>query len=216
MLFITCILIFISCNKYKEYNTKEIAAIRERALENSQNILGKETYFSIYQMANDSIINWRNNELGKWKYFGNLTDFRLDSVFCVNKTGDKIIFSILRRTMIDDADGDGISYFYSVKIRNIWYFFQGSYLVILRKYYQEDFHTPLSFEKLKQIATMDIYRGYLKKGKKGQWEINERFFADITSVAWCMNCITQEDWDAAYLRWVNNNWSKRDTTNYEK
>jgi hypothetical protein len=88
------------------------------------------------------------------------------------------------------------------------YFFSGPTLVLPREYYQKD--TPLSFEKLKQIATDHIYRRYLIKNKQGNWEINERFFSDLTSVAWCTDCVTQEQWDSAYIQQVHMNWNKRD------
>ena len=215
LLFVVASLFFTACKRYKEYNVKEIATIRESCIKVSQTILGKNEYYSIYQMANDSIINWSKNELGKWKYFGNLTDYQLDSVFCVNKTGNRIIFSILRRTIIDDADGDGISYFYGVKIRNNWYFFEGEYMVLLREYYQEDIHTPLSFEKLKQIITSYKYRHYLNKNKQGQWEINEKFFATFNYDAYNYPFTTQEAWDESWLKLCRENWSKKDTTNYE-
>ena len=61
---IICTLFLLSCNKYKKYNEKEIADIRGRVLSTSQSILGKDEYYSIYQMANDSIINWSENKLG--------------------------------------------------------------------------------------------------------------------------------------------------------
>ena len=103
------ILFLFSCNKYKRYDQKEIAEIRERVLVKSQSILGKEEYYTIYQMASDSITNWIKHDLDFWKYFGNLTDYQLDSVFCINETGDKIFFAILKRNMINKAVGDGIS-----------------------------------------------------------------------------------------------------------
>ena len=101
LLFIVGVLFFTACknNKYKEYNTEEIATIRERAMATSQSILGQKTYFAIYQMANDSISDWSKNELGLWKYFGNLVDYQLDSVFCVNKAGNKMVFSIFSRSL---------------------------------------------------------------------------------------------------------------------
>ena len=108
LLILLLFLLITGCNRIVKYNEKEIAEIRERTLATSQSILGQETYFAIYQMANDSILNWSKNELGLWKYFGNLTDYRLDSVFCVNEAADRIVFSIFRRTMIDDAFSDGI------------------------------------------------------------------------------------------------------------
>jgi len=109
LLFVVASLFFTACKRYKEYNVKEIATIRERCIKVSQTVLSQDEYYSIYQMANDSIINWSKNELGKWKYYGNLTDYQLDSIFCVNEMGDKIIFSILRRSVADNAVMDGIS-----------------------------------------------------------------------------------------------------------
>jgi len=211
LLFIVGVLFFTACknNKYKEYNTEEIATIRERAMATSQSILGQETYFAIYQMANDSILNWSKNELGLWKYFGNLTDYRLDSVFCVNEAADRIVFSIFRRTMIDDAFSDGISYFYSKKIRNTWYFFEGAYMVLPRESYQKGIRTPLGFEKLKQIATYNIYRGYLKKNNQGEWKINDRFFSTFNKDAYNYPFTTQEAWEESWLKLARENWTKK-------
>jgi hypothetical protein len=102
------IIMINSCNRLISYNEKEIAAIRERTMLTSQEILGKETYFEILQMANDSIANWIKNELRGWSALGSRIDFQLDSVFCVNKTGDKIFFTILRRNLHKESTGDGI------------------------------------------------------------------------------------------------------------
>ena len=209
LLFFAVSFLIVGCSKRVKYNEKEMADIRERTLATSQSILGKEAYFAIYQMANDSILNWSKNELGLWKHVESVIDYQLDSVFCVNKEANKIVFSIPKRDMRDDAVMDGISYFYGIKIRNTWYFLDGADLLLPRESYQKDIHVPLSFEKLKQIATSKIYRRYLKKGKKGEWEINDNFFSDLTSVAWCTDCVTQEQWDAAYLRVVGNNWRRK-------
>ena len=175
------ILLLFSCNKYKKYDDKEIADIRERVLVKSQSILGKDVYYSIYQMANDSIVNWGKHGLEPWKSYTDKTirEYQLDSVFCVNSAGDKIIFSILKRTPLKEDVADGISYFYGVKIRNTWYFLNGPGLVLLREWYQKDVYTSLSFEIQKQIATSNIYRGYLIKNKQGEWVINDNFFSDI-------------------------------------
>ena len=203
--------LIVGCSKRVKYNEKEMADIRERTLATSQSILGKEAYFAIYQMANDSILNWSKNKLGLWKDVESVIDYQLDSVFCVNKEANKIVFSIPKRDMRDDAVMDGISYFYGIKIRSTWYFFDAADLLLPREFYQKDIHTPLSFEKMKEIAAKNIYRGYLKRNKEGEWEVNDDFFSDLTSVAWCTDCVTQEDWNAAYMRQVYENWS----TNYE-
>jgi hypothetical protein len=213
ILVIFCLIIsFASCSRYKKYDTKEIAEIRNMTQKISQNYIGQDEYWIVYNLANDSIVNWQKKQLGLWKYFGYLNgiDYQLDSVFCVNKAKNKIIFSILRRNLSKGNEIDSIWYFYGVKIKEEWCFFAGATLVLPREYYQKDIHTPLSFEKLKQIATSNIYRAYLKKNKKGEWEINDRFFSDLTSGAWCTDCVTQEQWDSTYIRQINKNWSKWD------
>lgn len=177
-------MLFFGCNdnKYKIYNEKEIADIRKRVLTASQAILGEE-YYLVYQMANDSINSWIKHELGLWKYYEKTVDYRLDSVFCVNEIGNKIFFSILRRSVDSNAVLDSIWHFYGVKINGQWYFFDGAAMVLPREYYQENIHTPLSFEKLKQIATSNIYRGYLIKDKNGEWRINDNFFDEVTPLS---------------------------------
>jgi hypothetical protein len=205
------IILFVSCGRYKKYDAKEINEIRDRSIANSQCIIGQDEYWEIYNKVNDSIDNWRINNLGLYKYFSKEKglNFKVDSILCYNKERNKFITSIFSQCL-SDCVSDDIWYFYGVKIRGIWYFFGGATLVLPREYYQEDIHTPLSFEKLKQIATWNIYRRYLKKNTQGEWVINERFFSDLTSGAWCSDCVTQEQWDSAYIRQVNRNWSKRD------
>lgn len=109
---------------------------------------------------------------------------------------------------------DDITYLNGVKIADKWYFFSGGTLFLPRKYYQKDIHTSLSFEKMKQLAIKEIYSTYLKKGANGEWEVNEKFFADLTSGAWCTDCKTQTQWDSAYLVQVRLNWQKRDYKEY--
>jgi hypothetical protein len=130
-------------------------------------------------------------------------------VFCVNSTGDKIIFSILRRNLRDGAVGDGISYFYGIKIRNRWYFFRGENMVLPREFYQKDRHTPLSFEKLRQIATANIYRRYLKQNRRKEWEINDAFFNNLSNYdAYSFPFTTQEAYDESWLRLARENWER--------
>jgi hypothetical protein len=208
------ILLFItSCNRYKKYNEKEITEIRDRVLAMSKEIISHPEYLRIYSLANDSISNWQQNQLGLWKYYGNITDYRLDSIFCFNSIGNKIIFSILIRNLHEEGVQDDIEYFYGVEIKKQWFFFCGPSLTIPREYYQEDIHTPLSFEKLKQIATYNIYRRYLIKNKQGDWEINERFFEGMANknmvaegYGSCFDCKTEEEY---YLYLVRRNWENK-------
>jgi hypothetical protein len=166
----------VSCSRYKEYNTKEIQEIRKRSIDYSSSILGQDEYWDIYNKINDSINMWKINNLGLYKYYDVSKEYLVDSIICINKHENKFITSVLLRQLLKEGVQDDIKYLYGVKISEEWYFFAGATLVLPREYYQKDIHTPLSFEKLKQIATSNIYRAYLKKNKKREWEINEKFF----------------------------------------
>ena len=74
------LLLFVSCNKYKDFDEKEIESIRYKTQNISQSTIGAHNYWAIYQMANDSIKNWRDNQLGLWKYYDNTVNFQIDSV----------------------------------------------------------------------------------------------------------------------------------------
>jgi hypothetical protein len=203
----------VSCSRYKEYNTKEIREIRKRSIDYSLFILGRNEYRDIYNKINDSINVWKANELHYYKYFDVSLGYMVDSVLCVNRSGDKLITSILLKQLLKEGLQDDIWYFYGVKIKEEWYFFDGETLVLPREYYQKNIHTPLSFDKLKQIATSNIYRRYLAKNKKGEWEINDKFFDRISNknmnqgYGSCFDCKTEEEY---YMYLVKHNWSQRD------
>lgn len=58
-------------------------------------------------------------------------------------------------------------------------------MVILREHYQSDIHSPVSFEKLHELAIEEMLRGYIKKDKRGTWQINDAFFTHhFESVGW--------------------------------
>jgi len=83
-------------------------------------------------------------------------------------------------------------------------------MVLFRESYQDDIHTPLSYEKLEQIATYNIYRRYLKQSENGQWEINDSFFERLyKNDAYNYPFTTQEAWEASYLQAVKENRSKK-------
>jgi hypothetical protein len=174
-------------------------------MEKSQALLGRE-YWIIYNSAIDSIDNWIDNEIGNFTYWKSLINYQLDSVLCVNEQRDKIFFSILLPYIDKAGTSDQIEYFYGVKIKDRWYFFEGPTLVLPREYYQEDIHSPLSFEKLKQIATFNIYRRYLQKNKQGEWKINEQFFTTFNKDAYNYPFSTQEEWEESWLKLSREKW----------
>ena len=58
-------------------------------------------------------------------------------------------------------------------------------MVVPREHYQSDIYTPVSFEKLHEIAIRNSFRGYLKKNEDGEWEINDAFFTyRLEDVGW--------------------------------
>jgi hypothetical protein len=214
-LFIMLLLVttVVSCNRYKEYNVKEIQEIRNNAISMSKFMLGEKEYDWIYKNMNDSISHWMNNRLGNYASWNSVINYQVDSVLCVNKARNKIVTGVLLPYVGEGGVSDEVTYFYGVKIKEVWYFFRGAGLVLPREYYQKDIHTPLSFEKLKQITTSNIYRRYLKKNKQGEWEVNERFFSGmsnknmtVSGYGGCFDCKTEEEY---YMHLVKRNWSRK-------
>ena len=199
------IIFIIGCNNKKEYNSKEIKVVRDNCMNKSHELLGNE-YWVIYNSAIDSINSWINNKIGNYAYWNSLIDYQLDSILCVNKDKNKIIMSILLPYIGEKGVQDDIKYFYGVKINNQWYFFGGATMVLPREYYQKDIHTPLSFEKLKQIATSNIYQGYLIKNTNGEWVINEQFFSTFNKDAYNYPFTTQEAWEESWLKLNRQKW----------
>ena len=212
---ICLILSFTSCSKYKQYDSKEIKETRATCMHVSEELLGKE-YWKVYNSAVDSIESWIDNGIGNFSYWRSLINYQLDSVLCVNREQNKVIMSILLPYIGEQGTAEQIEYFYGVKINNQWYFYGGPTLVLPREFYQEDVHTPLSFAKLQQIATAHIYRGYLKQGKKGQWEINERFFDQIIPSKRTLEIYNLKDEEEYVKFMVEINWSSDIEATFKK
>jgi hypothetical protein len=184
--------------------------VRQQYYQKSLDYIGTKDYQLIFENLNDSIDNWKENNLGYYQYFGKSKSYQVDSLLCFNSDKTKFITAVLQQQLLPDGVQDDIWYFYGAKIKEQWFFFSGATIVLPREYYQDDIHSPLSFEKLHEIAMKEVFNGYLIKNKKGEWEVNEDFFSDLTSVAWCTDCHTQEEWDAAYMRQVYENWAKKE------
>jgi hypothetical protein len=155
----------------------------------------KNTYNLVYELANDSVKEWVNHNLKGYEYI-RINTWRIDSLICFNQKADKCVMALCKQsTFYKDQDADGITFLYGAKIMNKWYFFSGAFIVIPRKMYQKDIHTPLSFAKLHEIAMKEVFNGYLieKKTKKdlGWWknlfspeyeyDLNEDFFKQMES-----------------------------------
>jgi len=194
-----------SCNN-------EQRELREKRLffqQHSLQHVGNKEYISVFQGLRDSVNDWKNNGLGYYIYLGKSINYQIDSLLCFNTEKTKFIGVLLKQQLLKTGVQDDIEYIYGVKIKNDWYFFAGATIVLPREYYQKDIHTPLSFEKLHEIAMKEVFSGYLKKNPQGQWEVNEDFFRDLTSVAWCTDCKSQAQWDSAYFFWIKRNWERK-------
>ena len=203
------LLLFASCNKFKKFDAKEIETIRFNSQNYSQSIIGDHNYWQLYSQMNDTIRSWVNHGIGNYVYWDTLINYQIDSVFCINNAKDKIIASVMLPYIGEGGNSDDIIYFYGVKIYGQWYFFIGPAMVLPRERYQQDIHSPLSFDKLKQIATWHIYRHYLKPNQQGEWVINEQFFASLDNYdAYNFRFTTQESWDESWLKLAGENWQK--------
>jgi len=185
--------------------------------------IGKNEYWRIWNMAGDSIKNWKQNNLRGWAGDTTKGEGKQDSVFCINSQLNKIIMARLARELTSEGKLDAIVFFYGVKIKEEWYFFGGPTAYIPRD--EDSLNSPTSFTKLHEIAMQEVFSGYLKKKDLGFWrnvfgkteyEVNEAWFAShFEGPGWDRNCRNVECYEKLYLAKVRNNWAHRDTTNYK-
>lgn len=142
----------------------------------SRSIMGAREYNTIYQQVSDSLNTWCSAKLPGYRSIWSF-DYRLDSVLCFNSQKDRMVTTILVRCHRYECETDDVHCFYGAKIKGKWYFFQGGgTMVVIREHYQKDIHTPVSFEKLHELAMDEMLRGYIKRNKDGEWEVNDAFF----------------------------------------
>lgn len=217
IIFFICIVFLFSCKESKENNALFCKSV-------SQTVIGgNEEYLRIYSSILDTLNNWKTNKLLGTSETCNTSIFKIDSLQCYNTKKDRMISCILERECQDDIS-DGIKIFYGAKIKEQWYFFSGAYITLPRNMYQKDEHIPLSFAKLHEIAMEEVFNGYLKKNKQGEWEVNDNWFKNhFEGSAWGnFNNQSSKDWflkgrrlrtekeyyEACYLQEVKNNWHR--------
>ena len=215
LLLLYCLFFICSCKKttIRTYDPVEINDIRTSCFNWSVTTVSEREYWKIYNQANDTLQSWISNHLRPARSIVR-SRWELDSLMCFNSNGTKLRLFILDQCIQDDCCQDDIGNLYGVKVNQEWYFFKGPTMVLLREYYQDSINTPLSFEKMKQIVTSNTYRGYLKKDRSGNLEINDDFFYDFTSVAWGPTTNTKEQWDSTYLEITRSFWKQKDTIGF--
>ena len=148
----------------------------QKILQLSKTIIGRQEYDKLYKQVSDSLDLWCSAKLpayeSVWYY-----NYRLDSVLCFNSSKNRMVTGILIQCDKSTCQMDDVEYFYGAKIKGQWYFFRGGgTMAVLRENYQKDIRSPLSFEKLHELAMSNMFRGYIKKNAAGEWEINDAFF----------------------------------------
>ena len=183
----------------------------------SKNTVTISEYNRVYGLINDSISSWRDAKIEFYIEKKGETESIIDSLLCFNSEKNRLITAILTKTLLKDAVMDGITFLFGEKIDGQWCFFSEAHIVLPREYYQKDIHTPLSFEKMHEIALKEVYGGYLIKKLFGSYEINDAWVnAHFEGVSWCDTCKTRADYEKVHLEKVKNNWYWRDTTNVVK
>lgn len=180
LIVIIAIICFVSC----ERNDKS-----QLYKEKSNQIASEEEYYLVYNSLNDSIKNWKKNNLFGFRYLVNT--WKTDSLICFNKTNDRLVVALAyQNNFYPNSSADHLINFYGAKFNNKWYFFSGGSYMLPRDYYGSDTNAPLSFEKLHEIALDKVYSGYLIKKDKGfwanlfgktEWELNDDFFKGMES-----------------------------------
>lgn len=211
-LLLLMVLLSASCrnsneNRVKKFDSLEVKKVRAMSIKKGTEILGEATYWSIYQRMNDSLQSWISAELDDYKGWNQYFNLQIDSVLCVNSNGDKLIAMILKPNKVR-CEIDGVTYLYGVKIRGTWFYFRGPGLLLPHEFYKMEDYKPFTHAEMRTIVTGECYFGYLTESN-GRSKINENYFNDLTSQAWCTTCHNQADWDSTYLSIVRGNWVKR-------
>jgi len=179
----------------------------------SRKTVGNKEYDKIYKAAQDSLKIWSENKLETyrrvWAY-----NSKLDSTLCFNQSKNRLIGAILVQCDRSICKMDDIHYFYGAKVKDQWHFFIGANLSLPRKAYNSKVDSPLSFQKIHEIATDEIFSGYLTRHEsKGEWYINEQFFKGMENkhqsgggYGNCFECRTFEEY---VLHLSKENWRKK-------
>lgn len=197
-------ILIIGCKSKNEITRQEIKKFSIRKV-------GLMEYQEIIQNAENSIDNMLSKNPSKLKYLTRYNRMKLDDIVCINKTNDKAILIEFNISLASPLDA--LVYYYGVKIKGKWFFFQGPAQIVAK-------YDEMTFEKLESIALDQIYKSYVFRNKNGDLEINDNFFSDFTSIAWKSKTGVRpwdkESWDQLYLDLIEENRLKIDTMDYSK
>ena len=179
--------------------------IKEQYLNKSQNVVGKENYFKIYQLLTDSLNSWKINKIGYHKFCGESKNCFIDTLMCFNKDGNKFIGAKLMQQLLKDGVADDIDFLLGAKIENKWYFLQGANVFIPREMFKNHpINLPLSYQQLHEMALQNVYKGYLNAdGSINDAMINYYFPKNESDFK------TKKEYERYYLALSKNIWLER-------
>ena len=206
---------------YLEKSKPEYKALDARIREISQNIIGKEEYWKLYNSAKIALTMYSKSKSKDYDYL-NYTPWQIDSTFCVNSSGDKAIFAYSIVDFVPFYLYNDHSRFLAAKIKNKWYFLGGESQPILKDSNLKNIDSVFKYLHTENLD--QFLKGYLKQIKNSQeWEINSNFFSVFTDKGWHKvddNGIfipkTKEDFDKRYLEVLEFSLSVKNTSDWVK
>ncbi len=178
--------LILLCTLFTCKNNLNTAVRDKRILYKAHSIkqIGNKAYLNVWNAARDSVKTYIDNHLVRFTTYNNHVWY-LDSLVSFNKKADRCVMALSYQDN-PSSPSDCMEYLYGAKINGKWYFFLGGgQFVLPRDYYQTNVRVPLNIEQFNDIATDNIFNGYLKKDAAGKWEINDAFFvAHFEDVGW--------------------------------
>src|SRR5687767_11025254 len=107
-------LLIVGCNFIHNSDTDRYAAI-------SKGIVGEKEYHLVYGMLIDTVDMWVLNKLHSLEA-ETIYPYKIDSLLCFNKTGDRFITCRHLYVNVPDATSDELRFYYGEKINSKWYF----------------------------------------------------------------------------------------------
>jgi|GEM_PF-4970627 len=172
------IICVVGCNNEHKFNYENS---KNKIVKQSVLVLaGTGNYNKMYRQMSDTLEKWLNHKLIADTVYDDFTherivyECKIDSVFCVNSTGSRIIGALHHVGFSnEEIPMDEILEFYGEKINGKWYFWTGGAHFVLRKSLKgHDLTKPLPYRILREMAIREILGGYLTK----DGQINEEWF----------------------------------------
>jgi len=173
-------------------------------------------YSDKYKILKDSVTLYVDSLLATYQS-QYLWDWEVDSLFCLNKLGDKLVTTInINHGSCKECVSESVQKILGKKINGKWYFLQGANLVVPRDMYGKDAIHPLSFHELSQIARTEFLSGALVKGKNGKYVVDDNWVDEhFYNLGWGRFKDTAK-YDSVHWFYITDKWKHKIDTNQYK